>query len=62
MEHLFSTVRLYLTDLKKSLFPIMFEVLLFLNLNRNFWEISSVSLAQEATTAEASEHNLDDDC
>ena len=43
VERLFSGARLILTDYRKSMTPYTFECLMFLKMNRAFWDISLVA-------------------
>jgi hypothetical protein len=43
VERLFSSCRLVLTDYRKSMTPYTFECIMFLKVNRNYWDINLVS-------------------
>ena len=43
VERLFSNARLVLTDYRKSLTPYTFECVMFLKINRNFWDLDLVA-------------------
>ena len=43
VERLFSNARLVLTDYRKSMTPYTFECVMFLKINRNFWDLDLVA-------------------
>jgi hypothetical protein len=54
VERLFSLGRLILTD-KKSMSPIVFEVMLYLQKNREYWSVIDVAQAMRNTPPENNE-------
>jgi hypothetical protein len=45
VERLFSTSRSIMTYQRSSMSPIMFEAILFLKVNRRFWDLKTVVMA-----------------
>ena len=43
VERLFSNARLVLTDYRKSMTPYTFECVMFLKINRGFWNLDTVA-------------------
>ena len=60
VERLFSTCKYVLTDNRKSLPPIMFEALLFLKINRDFWDLPMVEQAMKNIAPRGAERDVDD--
>jgi hypothetical protein len=54
-ERLFSLAKHILTDTRKNTSPILFEVLLFLKVNRSLWDSTTVSKAMGRTRCEHDE-------
>jgi hypothetical protein len=54
-ERLFSLAKHILTDTRKNTLPILFEVLLFLKVNRSLWDSTTVSKAMGRTNCEHDE-------
>lgn len=50
VERLFSRCKHVLTDWRKSMSPIMFEAVMFLKLNREFWDVKEVAAAMKIQT------------
>ena len=50
VERLFSAAKLVLRDQRASLLPITFEMLLFLKVNRDWWNLQTVHKAMQAST------------
>ena len=48
VETLFSTAKHILTDLRKAMSPIMFEAILFLKINRGYWDLPMVASAMKS--------------
>jgi hypothetical protein len=52
VERLFSLARLILTDQRKSMSPIVFEAMLYLQKNREYWSVIDVAQAMRNTLPE----------
>ena len=52
VERLFSTCKHVLTDSRKSMSPIMFEAIIFLKVNKNFWSVKMVASAMQSQPKE----------
>jgi hypothetical protein len=55
VERLFSLARLSLTDQRKRMSPIVFEAMLYLQKNREYWSVIDVAQAMRNTPPEKNE-------
>lgn len=60
-ERLFSAAKFILSDTRKRTSPKLFEALLLLKVNRNYWNALSVGKAMGRTAAAAADNILSDD-
>lgn len=59
VERLFSACKYVLTDQRKSMSPIMFEALMFLQVNRDFWDLPMLAKAMKNQSPRGAETDLD---
>lgn len=60
VERLFSQCKYVLTDQRKSMPPIIFEAIIFLKMNRDFWDVAMLASAMKTETPKGIER--DEDC
>ena len=57
VERLFSKAKLVLTDRRAGMTPYMFEILLFLTLNSDYWGVSDVAIARKNSGKDDDSHD-----
>ena len=59
VERLFSACKHVLTDERKCMSPIMFEALIFLKVNKEFWDLPMVAKAMKNQEPRGSERDIE---